>query len=40
MYISFHYSWWQNKDLNRFTFLSDNQKQFIINNPFESLLFN
>ena len=40
MYISFHYSWWQNKDLNRFTFLSDNHKIFIINNPFESLLFN
>jgi FkbM family methyltransferase len=39
MYISFHYSWWKNKDLDRFTFLSSNHKYSIINNPFISLLF-
>lgn len=40
MYISFHYSWWENKDLERFSFLSENHKRFILNQPFGSLLFN
>ena len=40
MYISFHYSWWKNKDLDRFTFLSNIHKQSITNNPFISLIFN
>jgi FkbM family methyltransferase len=40
MYISFHYSWWNNKDLDRFKFLSNDHKQQIIRNPFISILFN
>ena len=40
LYISFHYSWWKNKDLRRFSFLTDHQKNSIYNNPFISLLFN
>jgi len=39
MYISFHYSWWNNKDLDRFQFLTSEHKQKIIGNPFISLLF-
>jgi FkbM family methyltransferase len=39
MYISFHYSWWNNKDLNRFEFLTNQHKQQIINNPFISIMF-
>lgn len=39
MYISFHYSWWKDKNLDRFPFLSDQNKEAIINNPFISLLF-
>lgn len=39
MYISFHYSWWKNKDLNRFLILSENNKNEIQNFPFTSILF-
>lgn len=39
LYLSFHYSWWVNKDLNRFKFLTDNQKNLILNRPFISLVF-
>jgi FkbM family methyltransferase len=39
LYIGFHLIWWKNKDLDRFTFLTQNQKQEIIANPFASLLF-
>lgn len=39
LYISFHYDWWKNKDLNRFSFLTEDQKQEILKNPFGSLLF-
>lgn len=39
LYISFHYSWWKNKNLERFTFLTEDQKNLIINDPFISILF-
>ena len=38
LYVSFHYTWWINKDLNRFTFLTEEQKNLIIKTPFTSLL--
>ncbi len=37
--ISFHYSWWYDKNLDRFNFLTNLQKEEIISNPFTSLLF-
>jgi FkbM family methyltransferase len=39
LYISFHYSWWKNNDLDRFTFLTEEQKNNIRYNPFISLVF-
>ena len=39
LYISFHYDWWNNKDLDRFTFLSQEHKNNIISYPFSSMLF-
>ena len=39
LYISFHYSWWKNKDLDRFIFLSRDQKDSILANPFISIVF-
>lgn len=39
MYISFHYTWWKDKNLERFDFLTETQKNNIINNPFISILF-
>jgi len=39
LYISFHHSWWKNKNLDRFPFLSDQQKNEIYHNPFISILF-
>jgi len=39
MYISFHYDWWKNKDLNRFEFLSEENKNDILLHPFTSILF-
>jgi len=38
-YISFHYTWWNDKNLDRFIHLSDIQKNVIRNNPFCSILF-
>jgi len=39
LYVSIHYSWWKDKNLNRFTFLTQEQKDIIKNNPFINLLF-
>jgi FkbM family methyltransferase len=39
IYISFHYDWWKNKDLDRFEFLSENHKNLIRCDPFTSILF-
>ena len=39
LYISFHYSWWKDKNLNRFSFLSYDVKNKIISEPFCSILF-
>jgi len=39
LYISFHLSWWKNKNLDRFHFLSEQQKNEIYHNPFISILF-
>jgi len=39
LYVRFHYSWWKDKNLNRFSFLTDHNKNLIISNPFISLLF-
>ena len=39
LYISFHYSWWKDKTLDRFYFLTTDQKNKIINDPFISILF-
>jgi FkbM family methyltransferase len=39
LYISFHYSWWKNQDLDRFVFLSPQQKDAIRANPFISIVF-
>lgn len=39
MYVSFHYDWWHNKDLNRFHLLSEECKNNIIRFPFGSILF-
>jgi len=39
LYISFHYSWWNDKNLDRFDFLKYNVKCKIIKEPFTSILF-
>lgn len=39
LYLSFHYSWWKDKNLDRFHFLTETQKTTIIRNPFVSILF-
>ena len=39
LYISFHYTWWSDKNLNRFSFLSEDIKQYIMTHPFYSILF-
>jgi FkbM family methyltransferase len=39
LYISFHYSWWKDKNLDRFSFLSSNIKNKIISEPFTDILF-
>ena len=39
IYISMHCKWWKNNDLNRFTFLTQDHKNRIKNNPFVNLLF-
>jgi FkbM family methyltransferase len=40
LYVSFHYSWWKDKNIERFEFLSHNQIETVRANPFVSLLFN
>jgi FkbM family methyltransferase len=40
LYVSFHYDWWKDKNLNRFDFLTEYHKNNILNNPFISILFN
>ena len=39
LYISFHYAWWKDKNLNRFEYLTDEHRELIISYPFISLLF-
>jgi FkbM family methyltransferase len=39
MYISFHHTWWSDKNLDRFTWLTEEQKQRVYRDPFVSLLF-
>lgn len=38
LYVSFHYAWWENKDLDRFAFLTNEIKTQITNNPFMSII--
>ena len=40
IYISFHYAWWKNKNLDRFDFLTNTNKEYINLNPFTSVIFN
>ena len=39
IYVSFHYDWWKDKNLERFGFLTENQKRDINVDPFISILF-
>ena len=39
LYIRFHYTWWKDKNLERFEFLSSDIKNKIISEPFTSILF-
>jgi FkbM family methyltransferase len=39
LYVRFHYSWWKDKNLDRFVFLSSDIKKKIIAEPFISLFF-
>jgi FkbM family methyltransferase len=39
LYVSFHHTWWTNKNLDRFAWLTDAQKQRLHGHPFTSLLF-
>lgn len=39
LYVSFHYEWWKNKNLDRFDFLTQIQKDDIIMSPFISMIF-
>jgi len=39
LYVSFHYTWWKDQNLDRFKFLTASQKQSICANPFTSLVF-
>jgi hypothetical protein len=39
LYISFHYTWWKDKNLDRFVFLSHDIKNKIIADPFTSIIF-
>jgi FkbM family methyltransferase len=40
LYISFHFDWWNDRNLNRFEFLTEVHKKNIITSPFISILFN
>ena len=39
LYVTFHYLWWSDQNLDRFPFLTSSQKQQIRTYPFVSLLF-
>jgi FkbM family methyltransferase len=39
LFVSFHYSWWNDKNIDRFTFLTEEQKNKVKKYPFTSLLF-
>jgi FkbM family methyltransferase len=39
LYIHFYYSWWKDKNIDRFSWLTHEHKQKIIENPFTSILF-
>jgi FkbM family methyltransferase len=39
LYVSFHYTRWKDSNLDRFEFLTEIQKNLIIDNPFTSILF-
>jgi FkbM family methyltransferase len=39
LYISFHYDWWVDKNLDRFNFLTIEQKEKIMNDTFISIIF-
>lgn len=39
MYISFHYTWWKNKDLERFKLITEEQRNLIRDYPFVSILY-
>lgn len=39
LYISFHHSWWKDKNLDRFAFLTSEHKNAILADPFHSILF-
>ena len=39
LYISFHHSWWKDKNLDRFSFLSSTIKNKIISEPFTTICF-
>jgi len=39
LYVSFHHSWWKDKNLDRFAFLSDGVKNEILAYPFTSIFF-
>jgi hypothetical protein len=39
LYVSFHYTWWSDKNLDRFGLLTNNNKKRIISEPFCSILF-
>ena len=39
LYISFHYNWWIDKNISRFSFLTTDHINNIINNPFITILF-
>lgn len=39
IYIRFHYTWWVDKNLDRFEFLTEEQKTHIISEPFCSILY-
>lgn len=39
MYVSFHYTWWSDLNLDRFVWLTEEQKQRVRQEPFVSLLF-
>ena len=39
LYISFHYTWWKDKNLKRFDFMTEEMRNNIENNPFTSIVF-